>query len=162
MLIVDTLPCARIQGVTAVGNDEDPMYQKTWEYEKMTFLVNDDGIIEMTWKAPIDILESRVEDSALMPFSDIQSVFEKMMNVTFQARSKGLDNLTCEINEINLEMMRIVEQDSIENGLLIPVWNFYGQEYWKLTNGKTEKRGNGVLLCINAIDGSVIDTVKGY
>ena len=160
--VVNDLPCARIQGVTAVGNDEDPMYQKTWEYEKMIFLVNDDGIIEMEWKAPIDILESKVEDSALMPFQDIQSVFEKIMSIIFQARSDGLDNLTCEINEISLEMMRIVEQDSIENGLLIPVWNFYGQEYWTLTNGNTEKRGNGVLLCINAIDGSVIDPHKGY
>jgi hypothetical protein len=103
-----------------------------------------------------------VEDSALMPFPDIQSVFEKMMNITFEARSKGLDNLTCDINEIRLEMMRVVEQDSIENGLLIPVWNFYGQEYWTTTNGNTEKRSDGILLCVNAIDGSVIDTVKGY
>ena len=122
--MMDALPCARISGVTSVENDEDPMYWKRWRYEEMTFLVNDDGIIKMEWIAPLDILENKVEDSALMPFSDIQSVFEKMMNITFQARSKGLKNLTCEINEINLEMMRIVEQDSIEKRAVDPRLEF--------------------------------------
>ena len=37
--VVADLPCALISGVTAVENDEDPMYWKRWEYEEMVFMV---------------------------------------------------------------------------------------------------------------------------
>jgi len=181
-MVDGVLPCARITGSTYVDETdgkpveggrkgefvsgpgiEEPTggYMKHWYYEELSFMAGDSGIISMNWRAPLELLETKVEDSALMPFSEIQSVFEKMMRITYEAQAAGLDNLTCEISEISLEMMRVVEQGSIENGLLIPVWNFYGVRS-RTYQGETDDTGKYILLCVNAIDGSVIDTSKGY
>ena len=165
-MVDNGLPCARIQGSTIVENKtmQDPEfveYSKQWDYEEMNFMVNDSGIIQMTWRAPLELIETKVADSALMPFSEIQAIFEKMIPITYEATAKGMDNVTCRIEEVRLEMMRIVEQGSIENGLLIPVWNFYGVRE-RTYKGKTDKTGKYIQLCVNAIDGSIINITKGY
>lgn len=159
--IEDVLPTAYIRGSTYVEKDDDPEYIKTWEYESLGFMVTDNGIIEMDWRAPIELLETKVEDCTLLPFTEIQEVLEKMIPIKFEATVKGTDNLTCRIEEVRLEMMRVVEQGSTENGLLIPVWNFYGVRE-RTYNGTTDMTGKYILLCVNAVDGSVIDISKGY
>ena len=116
----------------------------------------------MTWKTPLDILETKVEDSALMPFSEIQDVFEKMMRVTYEAQSANLDNLTCEINAVSLEMNArggagLHRKRAADPGLE----TFMGRNFGHIREKRME-RANRILLCINAIDGSVIDTIKGY
>lgn len=155
-----SLPCARILGSTYIEN-EDLDYMKTWDFETMGFKVNDSGIISMEWRAPLELIETTVEDCELMPFSEIQGVFEKMIPITYEATAKDMDNLTCRIEDVRLEMMRVVEQGSIENGLLIPVWNFYGVRE-RTYKGEKDETGRYILLCVNAIDGSVIDISKGY
>ena len=60
--------------------------------------------------------------------------------------------------------------DSINDGLLIPAWNFYGTQRYILANGTESQRGydepidsiDQPFLSINAINGSVIDPVRGY
>ena len=137
-------------------------YTRQWFYEVLEFMVNDSGIISMNWSAPLEIGEVQVQDSTLLPFSDIQSTFENMMHITYEAQTKQIEGIECHISDIRLEMMRIGEQGSIENGLLVPVWNFYGQEVWQYGEGQTKEYAYQVLLCINAIDGSVINPYKGY
>jgi hypothetical protein len=160
--VVDgVLPSASILGGTYVES-EDPNYTKTWEYETLSFMVNDKGIISVEWSAPLELLETKVEDSKLMPFSEIQGIFEKMMPVTYETQTKGMDGLTCNIEEVRLEMMRIVEQGSIENGLLIPVWNFYGTRSSVYKGKKEDETGKYILLSVNAVDGSIISISKGY
>ncbi len=174
-MIEGALPCARIKGATEVWTDEPADTQmenaygivsdygcmKRWEYETMSFMVSDKGIISMDWRAPVELLETKVSDCALMPFAEMQSVFEKMMFIEYEAQAEHLDNLTCRIDEVCLEMIRIVEQDSIENGLLVPVWNFYGVDL-RTDKGETTETSTNIVLCVNAIDGSIIDTGKGY
>ena len=58
--------------------------------------------------------------------------------------------------------MRVFEQGSAENGLLIPVWNFYGMRQRTFTNGETDETIPGVMLSVNAVSGVVIDSAKGY
>lgn len=159
--IDDVLPTAYIRGSTYVEEDDDPEYIKTWEYESLGFMVTDNGIIEIDWRAPIELLETKVQDCTLLPFTEIQEVLEKMIPIKFEATVKGTDNLTCRIEEVRLEMMRVVEQGSTENGLLIPVWNFYGVRE-RTYNGNTDMTGKYIMLCVNAVDGSVIDKSKGY
>lgn len=175
-MVEGVLPCARIEGAIHVqtnkpagqgeftsgpGLEAPGGYMKQWEYETMGFMVSDAGIISMNWRAPLEPVETVVAESTLMPFSEIQSIFEKMMPITFEATSKGMDNLTCSVGDVRLEMMRVVEQSSVENGLLIPVWNFYGIRS-RTHNGKTDQTGRYILMCINAVDGSVIDISQGY
>lgn len=58
--------------------------------------------------------------------------------------------------------MRVFEQGSAENGLLIPVWNFYGTRQRTFTDGETDETIPGIMLSINAVDGSIIDRALGY
>ena len=174
--IEGTLPCAMIRGGTYIEKDvlvsnnqfstgegvtQGETYIMEWNYEEMGFMVNDSGIISFEWRAPLEILETKVEDCTLLPFSDIQDTLEKMIPIKFETTAKGMDKLTCRITDVRLEMMRIVEQGSIENGLLIPVWNFYGVRE-RTYKGETDETGQYILLCINAVDGSVIEISKGY
>ncbi len=73
---------------------------------------------------------------------------------------------TLSIDRIQLELQRVTEENAIEYGLVIPVWNFYGEyvsEYkWATFSSKPRYDLPGALLTINAVDGSVIDPQKGY
>jgi|AGTN01.2.fsa_nt_gi hypothetical protein len=161
-VVEGNLPVAMINGGTYLNQEGVEEYSRQWSYEELEFLVNDSGIMSMVWSAPLETGEVKVQDSALLPFSDIQSIFEKMMRITYEAQAKGLENLICDVSDVRLEMMRIVEQDSLENGLLVPAWNFYGKSELHYSEGEGNRAAYQALLCINAIDGSVIDPHKGY
>ena len=130
--------------------------------EWLVFLVNDRGIVYAEWDSPLEIGDIKVDSCKLLPFHEIQPIFEKMMRVIWQYQSQDYQNLTCNITEARLELMRVFEQGSAENGLLIPVWNFYGMRQRTFTNGETDETIPGVMLSVNAVSGVVIDSAKGY
>ena len=62
-------------------------------------------------------------------------------------------------------MQRVTEKDAVEYGVVIPVWNFYGTDVAKYSFGDIENSQRELpvsLLCVNAIDGSIIDVHQGY
>ena len=123
----------------------------TWGYERMSFQVDRDGIAEMSWTAPLDVLETVNADAALLPFAQIQEIFEKMVMVKYELSRED----SFEIDRIELSLQRIADQNSYENGLLVPVWNFYKKE--ELLHGIVVPS----VLSINAVDGTVIDLEFG-
>lgn len=145
-------------------------YAKPWHYESMSVTLDDNGIISLDWFAPLEILNTEVEDSKLLPFEDIKAVFEKMMPITYETGIEKDYTMTCDISNVRLEMMRVRKQNSDQNaleGLLIPVWNFYGvlsvyNSNGELINGNMKAAFENTILSINAIDGTIINTSKGY
>lgn len=97
-----------------------------------------------------------------MTYSDIQDIFDKMMFIIYEFQAQGAKSLRLDISGVKLETMRIVEQDAGKSGLLVPVWNFYGTRTLEYNDGADNTTSNIILLCINAIDGSIIDIQKGY
>lgn len=159
--MVEQYACAAIFGYSGTpGSDSE--FGSAWIYERLVFLVNDSGIVYAEWDSPLEIGDIRVDSCKLLPFAEIQSIFEKMMQVIWQYQSQDYRNLTCNITEARLELMRVLEQGSTENGLLIPVWNFYGTRQRTFTNGETDETIPGVMLSVNAVSGAVIDSAKGY
>jgi hypothetical protein len=161
---VEGLPTAYIQGETNIETEEGrelEQYLRSWEYEALEIGVTDVGVSGFEWRAPLEFLEKRVENSVLLPFSEIQDIFERMLRVTYEIQAEG-SKMTLEIKDVRLEMMRVVEQGSVENGLLIPVWNFYGIRHREFKNGEIDSTICHILLCVNAIDGSIIDTTRVY
>lgn len=159
---VEEYPCSFVMGGS--HTDVNDMMAPYWMYEELCFMVNSEGIFQMIWQCPIEVIETVNVDAQLKPFSDIQEIFEKMMRIKYEPRAengKEGDEMNFDINRVMLSLHRIIEQDSNETGLLVPAWNFYG----KMTNihsyGQYEALGKS-FLTINAIDGSVIDTNKGY
>ena len=62
--------------------------------------------------------------------------------------------------------MRIRSKENIEEGLLVPVWDFWGTEHYEYDGwdnyGFTGDNVERIVLTINAVDGRVIDRELGY
>lgn len=159
---VDGLPCAYTAGASYLADDAAAPY---WQYEEMYFLVNGEGIFEMWWTCPIEVVETVNVDAQLKAFPEIRGIFEKMMSVIYGAQDKN-NKEEFEINRVTLSLHRIIEQNSNASGLLVPTWNFYGKETstWSDPSGYSEsfETLDRSFLTINAIDGSIIDISKGY
>jgi hypothetical protein len=84
-------------------------------------------------------------------------------------------NTTLKIDDIRLGYMKVFEQNR-QDSLLLPVWMFYGTQHDKFKNvegmegwvlDENDERpmdtpAGYTFLIINAIDGSIIDPIKGY
>lgn len=169
---LDGVRCSAIDGSTSIGEDG---WGDSWDYEGMNIMLNDDGIFQMDWYAPITVEEQPVtENATLLPFEDIAAAFEQQIWLQYAEYEDYQDENyksknTFTIDTIVLEYQRIMEQDSIENGFMTPVWNFYGtsrtESEWTSDTGEVEKDDytyRDVFLTINAVDGTMIDRWKGY
>ncbi len=87
-------------------------------------------------------------------------------NNAFIVDEMDLRSLTIEISQVFLGLQRIAEQDSVDSGLLVPIWSFFGTLRYELSDGTIETYDSLVqanpLLVINAIDGTMVDPIKGY
>jgi hypothetical protein len=156
---VEGFPCSCVAGESMPEADATA---PSWRYEQTYFMVNSEGIFNMVWTCPLEVVETVNEDAQLTPFTEIQEIFENMMLVKYEAQSET-SKYTFMIDRVTLSLHRIIEQNSNESGLLVPAWNFYGK--WTIKtddpNGSFEYLGQS-FMTINAIDGSVIDIYKGY
>ncbi len=158
--------------VTAEGIESAYGYGGEWHYETIDVMVDDTGIISLDWYSPLIIGDAAVERATLMPFNDIALKFEKQMQIEWETRAQEdyFSEIAFTVDHVSLEYQRIAEQNSIEDGLLVPVWNFYaactaidpdGEDH-----GPAMMSGDGVydwpLMTINAVDGSIIDIMQGY
>lgn len=155
------------------GNYEGSV-SPVWGYEQAILCFNDRGIALFQYNAPLKVEDTIVNEANLLPMERIMEQFQNMMCAKYESRVidpiYATESLTYHITDITLSLQRISEQNNIEYGLLVPVWNFWGYEtsvssYDYQTN--IEKHidgwhGSEPILTINAVDGSVIDPIKGY
>ena len=135
-----------------------------WPYERLNIIVDETGVVSFNYTSPCSIEETVTESASLLDFSEITSVFEKMFPITYGYLAEEADyRLQADITEVRLGLMRITEQDSRDTGLLIPVWDFFGELTAVPDEGEPHKIDSSAsLLTINAIDGAVIDRNLGY
>ena len=131
-----------------------------WDYERFVLVIADEGLLSLVWESPIEADETVVETSRLLPFDEVMGVFRKMMPIRYASSFEDRTE-TFRIGEIRLELVRVLEQNAQNSGLLIPVWCFYGTRKTKAPNWQDEET-YGCQMMINAIDGSIIDPQNGY
>ena len=114
-----------------------------------------DGIVGMRWEAPYSILENVTEDSSLIPFSEVEKIFEKMIALKY-ANTQSIIT----IENICFGYARVAEQNRSGSALMVPAWDFFGtiSDF----NGISRSDYGTSLITINAIDGSIIDRGLGY
>lgn len=158
---IGDVSCAIIEGCSS-GNTAEA-YAPMWFYEHLDFWVNDSGILGVRWESPIKEKETVVTDCSLLSFADIAAIFSEMMPIIydFDATLDAVGTITYRIDRIELELVRVADQNSLATGLLVPAWRFYGSK------SGTDHAGLGFeeigcYLTVNAVDGSVIDTTVGY
>jgi len=136
-------------------------------FELIQVCVDNDGILQVSYHNPQDVLGEMTPAADLLPFSQIQSVFEKMILVVNNQteaeawNKEGMPKLTVDyyVSDVRLGLSSVEESNDSDSRLLIPVWSFYGYEEGRVNDGEPEKLGtNGqrALLTINAIDGTVV------
>lgn len=160
---IDAVPVT-YTNVRSSWNYSDTNEIFTWDYEKMTLIIDEGGIVEMLWESPYEIIETVTKNTAMLPFSEIQDIFKKMIIVDNADYSEyGMD---LNISEIRLGLACITEQNDLKSGLLIPVWDFFGTATYHYGDGETEtytvNDSGESYLTINAIDGSIIERQRGY
>lgn len=143
----------------ALGTD-DLAVMRPWHYERIRIFVDDEGIYALLWDSP-SRLEVLYEDVALMPFEQIQSIFEAQFMLRYGAFTADNGGGRYEIQAVKLGLMRICEKDHTTNALLVPVWDFFGT-YTGEDGSVKGLDGFDSWLTINAIDGSIIDRSTGY
>ncbi|MPN34341.1 hypothetical protein SDC9_181834 [bioreactor metagenome] len=130
--------------------------------------MDDTGIYRFDWVSPYKIGKTLVENAQLLSPDIIKDNFDKMIinNNAFIVDEMDLRSLTIEISQVFLGLQRIAEQDSVDSGLLVPIWSFFGTLRYELSDGTIETYDSLVqanpLLVINAIDGTMVDPIKGY
>ena len=95
------------------------------------------------------------EDVFLLPFGEIQEIFEEMIMTNLEP--KGISG-EIKVDEICLGYMRVDSDETEEGfGLLIPVWDFIGTvpENQAAMLG-VEAQSRVSYLTINAMDGTII------
>jgi hypothetical protein len=165
MQYVRTLDGCPIGYTGVMGAAVDESYSKAWPYETIEICVTNEGIVYFKWSAPTDEPELTLKDTQLMRFDEIVSVFERMIMVKYayfqNAIADGADiHATIRIDQVKLTLMRIRAKNSQDDGLLIPVWDFYGT-VTIANNGDETTMKRTILLSLNAIDGSLIDRETG-
>ena len=119
-----------------------------WGTEELTFIVTDEGVVQFEMLNPLNIDETVTEYTKMKDFESIMDIFKRMILIVYANVPEG-EVRKIEIDRIELGLMRILEPDTLDSGVIVPVWDFYGP------SGET-------YLTINAIDGSTIDRTAGY
>jgi hypothetical protein len=146
------------------GSTDENDVSEPWPYERLNIVVDETGVIYFDYLSPYLIKDTVTGDSSLLMFSEVTSVFEKMFPVVYgYVTDAGVDYaLQVKITEARLGLMRITEENSRHTGLLIPVWDFFGDVTVMPEGSIPYEQTGGSLLTVNAIDGSVIDRGLGY
>jgi DUF971 family protein len=135
----------------------------------------------MRWYSPTQLGETINQDVNILPFKDIQAIFEEMILRVYEPQAKtdpqsGLTDAKLDINIRSVELMlvRVREQNTEgRKGIYTPAWIYYGNtrqdkkyEGQKLgtsyDGGSPQPLLKNPILVINAVDGSIIDLSKGY
>ena len=160
--IVDDVPVNyTLQNANTMTGDESV----SWPFEEMQFVYDEDGLASFEWSNPYEIEDLSSDYVFLLPFSEIQNIFEQM---TIKQKKDSFieegNSLEINIDRVSLSYMRIREKNSIE-GTLIPVWDFFGTQTYRGSDGEVyyiRKSEYESILTINAMDGTVIDREIGY
>ncbi len=138
----------------------------SWPYETLDMIYNKEGLVYFNWSNPYQLEKLSDAQVFLLPFSDIQNVFEEMMLKKYNDVFTDMDaQAEYQIEEVRLGYMRVMEKGNATEGKMIPVWDFFGSEriyYADLKEPYVEEGPYNSYLTINAMDGTIIDRGYGY
>lgn len=160
---IDGIPCAYLHGEHGSGSMKDGAF---WSYESIEVNVSDSGVSYVVWGGPLHILETVDAAPQLLPYSTIMEIAQKILPLQYNAEVQDAFTKTVRVNidRVTLSLQRIVDKGELGNGLLIPVWNFFGTRTIERTDDfySSGYFKFGSQLSINALDGSIIDPAQGY
>ena len=149
-------------GMDAMDIPEGGGYTPSWDYENVIAAVDRDGtILGMAWEGPLREAEVIADTTTLLPFEEVMDIFARQMNRIFSYEEAMHGSLT--VSDVQLGLFRIREQGDMESGLLVPVWFITGEYSYANHPEEVHLYDNlSPIAVINAINGNIIDVMKGY
>ncbi len=165
---------------------------RTWQEELMKIHYTAGTLKSFAYTAALDISDLSDEKLFLLPFEEIQQIFRdslipqiaasrtnpKLTVIGTAADGSGLAwtqypspesaSMEFTVTKVKLGYMRQRENGSAEQGILTPVWDFYGTWKAKEPDGQggyeehTMDHEAVSLMTIDACTGSVVQRVLGY
>lgn len=142
--------------------------ESVWFNSEIEVMVNDNGIVGFSYVCPIKYDEITNEDAELLDLSEIKKIYEEKVLPTINESNQFYHILdddseyeykyTIKIDDITLRYARMSDHESNDRGYLVPVWDFSGTAYDDI-NKKVVQTGS--FIQINAIDGSVYNSIEG-
>lgn len=142
--------------------------QSHWQQECLK-VSNISGGLNVWYENPIKVSDYSDEKLFLLPFEEIMDIFEntiasKMMgpngrwvkDLNQYTGSKDGAKVNVEIDRIKLGYMCIPDGDNANQGILTPVWDFYGTWGYELPEADIENDNSISLLTLDARDGTVV------
>ena len=147
-------PYINVHGIHPDRDEIESKYAPEWDYESVIAAVSTEGrLLSLSWYGTSKVTEMIAESTPLLPFDEVMRLFEQQMN-----RQLYGSGAKVQVTGVKLGLFRIREKNSMETGLMVPAWIFGGTYY----GADGDHRELSPLLIINAIDGSIIDPMKGY
>jgi hypothetical protein len=143
-------------------------YNTNWCYEAIHFLIDDIGVLRAEYHSPCEVAETVIAGTDLLPFDQIQAIFEKMVVIVGNEVDTSpvwddSGSMEYHITAVRLGLVSVREQNG-ETGLLVPAWDFLGYTRARMSSEQEwSTAGTNELmpfLTINAVDGSIIE--RGY
>ena len=128
--------------------------------ESLCIIIDDEGVQDLYWYQPYDIVGTLQENCSMLPFDSVMQVARSILPLTLASYERDGDGARARITDIRLGYLRVMQPDQPDTLTLIPVWDFYGTVTF---NGSfVQNWACHSWLTINAIDGTVIDRDYGY
>lgn len=147
----------------------DDQFSATWPYELITMAVNDEGIVGFEWIGHTEIIRQVQSSVSLADFNDVLQLFKENIAIqqSYDASADNIIRMHINVDRIQLGLMRIKGVNTSEF-YIVPVWDFFGSKIIEFDNDVVRDSRHYAqeqytsLLTINAVDGSIIDRIKGY
>ena len=160
--MVDGIPVTYTHepGTAVEGNES------AWPYERLDFIYGEGRLNSFEWENPYQLEKLSDEYVFLLPFSEIQGIFEKMLVKKYGDFFDGMDiSVDFNIDEVRLGYARVMEKGNPMEGQLVPVWDFFGSQTIHYPDNSEPCITQGPYeswLTILAADGTVMDRGLGY
>ncbi len=121
-------------------------------YEYICVCLNSQGVMSCFWNSPSDVGELKTDNAQLLSFDQIDTQAQNYLEYFANDIDEFEHYKTPQIDTIELSMARTTDDNG--NYYMVPAW------YYFLKSGQlqVDKRS---AVCINAIDGSIIDVEHG-
>lgn len=116
-------------------------------YESISFAVDQNGVFEMMWVSPMEIVEKKTDKAVLLEFDKILDCAD--VGFSFLEPSY---NYSDGVSRIELSLARIKNNDGTY--VMVPAWYF-------VSKGSDSTVRENTKVCVNAVDGSIIILQNG-
>ncbi len=152
------------------GGDPAASYEEYYPEDTLELVfAKGTGILRyVQWTGNSSFVREASENVALLPFDEIQSILKNDLGYLLSWTNENVRERTVEVTSIRLEYKRVRVLND-QRRLLVPAWTVEGivtdrgevsDADTGATEPFTEEAVHGMLLIINAVDGSLIESAQ--